>query len=120
MSQELRTDAPVPFSTEDGPRGCWSIYLDDFSDTQILPEAVAEASIGEVSERQGTLRRHYVVSDVPRVEEKVVQSQPVNAHFAYQMEGRAAAIRISSLRALEVCSIAFFVLDQWMVALPHL
>jgi hypothetical protein len=34
------------------------------------------------------------------------------------MEGRAAAIRISGLRALEVCSIAFFVLDQWMAASP--
>ena len=120
MSQELRTDAPVAFSAEDGPRGCWSIYLDDFSDTQILPEAVAEESIGELSERQATLRHHYVLSDVPRGEEKAVQSQPVNPHLGYQMEGRTTAIRISGLRALEVCSIAFFVLDQWMVALLHL
>ena len=120
VTEKLRTDVPVPFSTEDGHRGCWSIYLDVFSDMLIWAEPEAEEMIGEVLSWQATLRRHYVASNVPRGEEKAVQSQPVNAHSGYHMEGRAAAIRISGLRSLEACSIAFFLLDQWMVALPHL
>ena len=92
----------------DGRRGCWSIYFDDVSDTQILAEPEAVEVIGEISPRQASPRRLYVASNVPRGEDKAVQSQLVNAHLGYHMEGRDAAIRISGLRSLEVCSIAFF------------
>ena len=88
------------------------MYFDDLSDTQILAEPEAEEVIGEVSPRQASLRRHYVASNVPRGEDKAVQSQPVNAHLGYHMEVRDAAIRISGLCCLEVCSIAFFLLEQ--------
>ena len=37
-SREHRGDRPFPVSAFEGPRSVWKVYIDDFSDTNILPE----------------------------------------------------------------------------------
>ena len=76
VTEGLRTDAPVPISTEDGHRGCWSIYLDDFNDTQILAEAKAEELIGEVPCRQATCAATTLLQTFPEVKRRQFNLNP--------------------------------------------
>ena len=118
--EELRTDRPVPFASEDGERGCWSIYFDDFGDTVIVDKNLVSSREGLPSARQLALRGNYDANKVPRGVDKAAESQAENKHLGCLLDGQTGVMRVAGERSLEIVSIILFVLSHPVLAILHL
>lgn len=112
--REVHRSRALPEVAKDGPSSLWNLYVDDFTNLEVLEEESinqVKAGVPSESAMQNAMQQLYQAGRVPYSSEKSSCREPVTETLGALVDGRRGVLGVSTHRALDLISLSIHLMS---------
>lgn len=112
--REVHRSRALPEVAKDGPSSLWNLYIDDFTNLEVLEEESinqVKAGVPSESAMQNAMQQLYQAGRVPYSSEKSSCREPVTETLGALVDGRRGVLGVSTHRALDLISLSIHLMS---------